>query len=77
MFIDLSANSEPTRSEERDSSRASPLQNFPAPPNGAGGVLLPIYKHVTRAPREAGCFWLGESPSREGLTNHSYRVLQP
>jgi hypothetical protein len=47
MFIDLSANSEPTRSEERDSSRASPLQNFPAPPNGAGGVLLPIYKHVT------------------------------
>ena len=35
------------RSEERNSTSASPLQNYSAPPNGAGGVLIAIYKHVT------------------------------
>src|SRR5947209_6198553 len=35
------------RSEERNSTSASPLQNYSAPPNGDGGVLISIYKHVT------------------------------
>ena len=42
MFIGLSANpSNKLRSEERNSGRASALQNDSAPPNGAGGFGAP------------------------------------
>ena len=49
MFIGLSANpNNKLRSEERNSGRASALQNDSAPPNGAGGFGGPsIYKDVT------------------------------
>jgi len=36
------------RSEERNSSKAFPLQNLSAPPNGVGtGILTPAYRHLT------------------------------
>ena len=36
-----------------------------------------IYKHVTRAPRKLGISDWVEVRFEQGLTNHSYRVLQP
>ena len=47
MFIGLAKTQYQRRSEERNSSRVWSLKNHSAPPNGAGGLLSSIYKHVT------------------------------
>ncbi len=56
MFMDGSSPNAIRRSEERNVSRRVPVYLSSAPPNGDGGGLDMSYKHLTRAPREAGCF---------------------